>query len=51
MADGATPTMIEELWTRIILESFFILGSIITLYCLFILWARVSYRNSKKPEE
>ncbi len=41
----------SDFWTRIVLEIVFITGSIITLYCLYILWAKRSYRNSKKPYE
>jgi len=40
-----------EFWTKLILEATFIIGSIITLYCLFILWARRSYKNTRKPKE
>tara|TARA_Y100001970_G_C14213313_1_gene848189 strand:+ start:2262 stop:2390 length:129 start_codon:yes stop_codon:yes gene_type:complete len=41
----------EEFWTKIIVEATFIFGSILTLYCLYILWAKQSYKNTKKPEE
>jgi len=41
----------EEFWTKIIVEATFIVGSIMTLYCLYILWAKHSYKNTKKPEE
>jgi len=41
----------NDFWTRIVLEVVFISGSIISLYCLYILWAKKSYRNSKKPYE
>jgi len=41
----------KEFWTKLILETTFIMGSILTLYCLFILWAKRSYRKTKKPKE
>jgi len=41
----------EEFWIRIIVEATFIFGSILTLYCLYILWARRSYKNTRKPKE
>jgi hypothetical protein len=41
----------KDFWVRMILEMVFISGSIITLYCLYILWAKRSYKKSKKPYE
>jgi len=41
----------EEFFTRIFFELLFIIGSILTLYCSYLLWARISYRNSKKPKK
>ena len=39
----------KEFWTRLILEITFITGSIMALYCLYILWARRSYKSTNKP--
>jgi len=36
--------------TKIILNLIFIVGSIVFLYSLWLLWAKRSYRNSKKPK-
>jgi hypothetical protein len=41
----------NELIKRIILESVFIFGSIIFLYCLYILWAKRSYKNANKTKK
>jgi len=51
LAQRDAPTMMKDFWTQIILESLFIVGSILTLYCLYLLWARRSYKNAKKPKE
>jgi len=44
-------TIMNDFFIRIILETTFIVGSILTLYCLYLLWARRSYRNAKKHKE
>jgi len=40
----------NQIWTRVIVEFSFIVGSILTLYCLYMLWARRSYKKAKKPK-
>jgi len=41
----------NELIKRIIIEAIFIFGSIIFLYCSYILWAKRSYRNANKTKK
>jgi len=41
----------KEFWTKLVLETIFIIGSIMTLYCLYILWAKKSFKKAREPEE
>jgi len=41
----------KEFLTRVLLEVLFIIGSILALYCSYLLWAKRSYRKAQKPKE
>jgi len=41
----------EGFFTRVFLEILFIIGSIMTLYCSYLLWARISYKKAQKPKK
>ncbi|MFL2982828.1 MAG: hypothetical protein ACJZ12_00370 [Candidatus Neomarinimicrobiota bacterium] len=41
----------NQFWTRVIIEVSFIVGSILTLYCLYMLWARRSYEKARRSYE